>query len=108
MITHNKVRGTMNIVPSIEVNIDTVYIRTNITAIQTDDFDGWEYDEIQYGKDEYMELLQKQIDTEKEKNNFLGLQIVDKDIQVFNLQNENASLGEQLVQIDIRLMMGGM
>ena len=89
----------------IVIGKDTVYIHSSITQIE----DGlFEYHEIQYGKDEYMELLQKQIDTEKEKNNFLGLQIVEKDIQVFNLQNENALLGEQLVQIDIRLMMGGM
>ena len=52
----NKVRGTMELIPNIEVNIDTVYIRSNIIAITETDFTGWEYDEIQYGKDEYTEV----------------------------------------------------
>lgn len=52
----NKVKGTMETVPNIEVNTDTIYIRSNVIAIDTEDFKGWEYDEIQYGKDEYTEL----------------------------------------------------
>ena len=56
MIAYNKVRGTMESVINVEVNIDTVYIRSNVIAINTEDFKGWEYDEIQYGKDEYTEL----------------------------------------------------
>lgn len=53
----NKVRGTMDIIPSILVGVDTVYARSNIIRIETDEFKGWEYDEIQYGKDEYIENL---------------------------------------------------
>ena len=64
----NKVRGTMEVVPNAEVNRDTVYIRSNIIAIDTEDFKGWQYDEIQYKKDEYTEFLQTQIDNEKENN----------------------------------------
>ena len=103
----NKVRGTMKIVPNIEVNRDTVYIRSNIIAVDTEDFKGWEYDEIQYKKDEYTELLQEQINNGKETNNFLGMQLVEKDTQIFGLQRDNGALGEQLVQVEIRLMMGG-
>lgn len=49
-----RVRGSMPVVPNIEVGVDTVYVRTNIVEIKEDDFEGWEYDEIQYGKNEYI------------------------------------------------------
>lgn len=52
-----RVRGTMKEVPEIEVNVDTVYIRTNIARIEEEDFVGWEYDETQYNKDEFIELI---------------------------------------------------
>ena len=104
----NKVRGTMEVVPNVEVNRDTVYIRSNIIRIDTEDFKGFEYDEIQYKKDEYTELLQEQINTGKESNNFLGMLLIEKDMQVMGLRNSSESLGSQVVQMDIRLMMGGM
>ena len=43
-----KVQGTQEKVANLEVNIDTVYVRSNIKRIETDDFKGWQYDEIQY------------------------------------------------------------
>lgn len=52
-----RVRGTMKEVPEIEVNIDTVYIRTNIERVEEEDFIGWEYNEEQYSKDEFIELI---------------------------------------------------
>ena len=57
---------------------------------------------------------QEQIDTEnnrpipKTDMEILGMQLVEKDMQIFSLQNDKDMLGEQLVQIDVRLMMGGM
>lgn len=63
-----KVRGTMKEVPEIEVNIDTVYIRSNITKIEEEDFTGWEYDEEQYDKDEFIELISKENDRLKRDN----------------------------------------
>ena len=59
MKTYTKVRGTMEAVPSIEVNVDTVYVRSNIVAVNEINFKGWEYDEIQYGKDEFIEQLEE-------------------------------------------------
>ena len=47
-------------VPNIEVNKDTVYVRTNVVKIDTEDFTGWEYDEIQYGKDEYITKISEE------------------------------------------------
>ena len=57
------VKGSQENVPQIEVNIDTVYIRSNIKRIETEDFIGWEYDEVQYDKDEYIEKISTQNDT---------------------------------------------
>lgn len=57
MKVYNNVRGTMKSVPNIEVNKDTVYIRSNIKEINEDNFKGFEYDEIQYGVKEYVENL---------------------------------------------------
>ncbi len=56
-MTIKKVRGSMETVPSIEVNVDTVYLRFNDVWIETEDFTGWEYDEIQYEIRKFMELL---------------------------------------------------
>ena len=50
-------------VKPIEVNVDTVYVRTNIARIETVDFTGWEYEETQYDKDIYI----KKIADEKEE-----------------------------------------
>jgi len=61
---YNKVRGTMSAVPNIEVNKDTVYIRSNIIQITNEDFTGWEYDEIQYDSKEYIENLTTAQDTQ--------------------------------------------
>ena len=104
----NKVKGTMEVVPNVEVNRDTVYVRSNIIAMDTEDFKGWQYDEIQYKKDEYTEFLQTQIDDSKSSSDFMGMLLVEKDMQVMGLQNDSEALGGQIVQMDIRLMMGGM
>lgn len=63
-----KVRGTMKEVPEIEVNVDTVYVRTNIQRIEEDDFVGWEYDEVQYRKDEFIKLISKENKQLKQEN----------------------------------------
>jgi hypothetical protein len=58
----NKVRGTMKNVPNVEVNADTVYVRSNIVRIDSERFNGWQYDEIQYTLREYVEnLAEKQL-----------------------------------------------
>ena len=62
-----KVRGTMKEVPEIEVNVDTVYIRKNIVRIEEEDFVGWEYDETQYNKDEFIELISSENKDLKQK-----------------------------------------
>lgn len=52
-----KVRGSQETVPPLEINVDTVYVRYNVARINNDSFVGWEYDEIQYGIREYIEVV---------------------------------------------------
>lgn len=56
------VRSTAEYIPSIDVNIDTVYVRNNIERIEEVEFSGWEYNEIQYNKNEYIEQLANEED----------------------------------------------
>lgn len=46
----------VNVLP-LEFNVDTVYVRSNIIPVDTEDFKGWQYDEIQYDKDEYIAYI---------------------------------------------------
>lgn len=39
---------------------------------------------------------------------FLGGQLVEKEIQIMSLQNDNEFLGQQVVDLEIRLMQGGL
>ena len=62
MRVYKKIRGTQEHVPAVEVNIDTVYIRSNIKRIEEENFTGWEYDEVQYDKNKYIEQLTNEED----------------------------------------------
>lgn len=53
----------MKYIPSIEVNVDTVYLRTNIEKVEEEEFEGWEYDEVQYPIQQYIEKLANEEDT---------------------------------------------
>ena len=58
MVELKGVRGTQIKVPTLEVNVDTVYLRDNI--IEKYDEDGnkyWEYDEIQLTLEEYFKKV---------------------------------------------------
>lgn len=63
MKIYQNVRGTQKQVPSVEVNKDTVYIRSDIERIEEMEFSGWEYNEIQYPLQEYIEKLANEEDT---------------------------------------------
>lgn len=58
------VRSTAKQVAYIEVNKDTVYVRNDIKRVEEVDFSGWEYNEVQYGLQEYIENLTLSSDTE--------------------------------------------
>lgn len=72
------VQGSMSIVNETEFNIDTVYIRRNISKIIEDSQELWEYDEIQYSYQEWLEIQENKI---------------------LDLQKENQLLKEELTQI---------
>ena len=59
MKDYGRVRSTVRPKP-IEIDSYHVYVNSNIMEIITDDFNGYEYDMIQYAKDEYIELLSEQ------------------------------------------------
>ncbi len=63
MKIYNNVRSTATNIPSVEVNVDTVYVRSETKRIEEDDFEGWEYNEIQYPLQEYIETLANEDDT---------------------------------------------
>lgn len=83
MIEIKKVRGSQKEVPPLEVNIDTVYTRSNITVIDESDFKGWEYDEIQYQKDEYIELISETMANESDNASEMMLDI---DFRLSNIE----------------------
>lgn len=60
-----KVRGTQIIVEPVEIGKTTVYVRYNIKYVETEEFTGWEYDEVQLTKDEFIAQLQKENDSIK-------------------------------------------
>ena len=62
MKVYQNVRGSQKQVPQVEVNKDTVYIRSNIVRIEEEDFVGWEYNEVQYNKDKHIEKLTNEED----------------------------------------------
>ena len=66
-----KVRGTMEIVQSLEINVDTVYVRSNVIRVENEQFIGWEYDEIQYGVKEYIALISEQSDKTTDAIDFM-------------------------------------
>lgn len=69
MKTFQNVRGSQSNVPEIEVNVDTVYVRSNIKHVETEDFTGWQYDETQYTVREYIETIankNKSLESENE------------------------------------------
>lgn len=89
MKTFQNVRGTQSNVTEIEVNVDTVYVRSNIERIETEDFTGWQYDETQYTVREYIETI-----ANKNKN----------------LESENEVLNERVTSTEdalLAIMMGG-
>lgn len=57
MIIRKNVRGTQKVVLERELNVDTVYLRTNIHQIEDErGHKMWEYDEKQMSFNEYFKL----------------------------------------------------
>lgn len=55
MLKLKNVRSSMETIPELDINVDTVYIRNNIhRIINQDNIEEWEYDEKQLSIDEYL------------------------------------------------------
>lgn len=48
---------------TLEVNVDTVYVRNNIERVEKEDFEGWKYEETQYNLKEFQEVVGEQVGT---------------------------------------------
>lgn len=99
-------RGTMEAVPENEVNVDTVYIRTNITKVEEDDFSGWEYDEVEYSLREYIEKL---LDTET--GQIIIAENTAETLEIVSFLNEQQKVEQaqsNVELIELIMMLGGM
>lgn len=77
------VRSNQESVLGLECVKDTVYVRTNIERVETDGFNGWEYNEIQYTLLEYQELLGNQTQELKKRNSELELEMSRNSAELF-------------------------
>lgn len=78
MIDKGIVHGSASQAQPLIVGVDTVYVHTNITKVETDAegkaVEGlYQYNEVQYDKDEYIHLM-------SEKNAALETQVTDTQI----------------------------
>lgn len=75
------VQGSEAQAKDIIISVDTVYVHSDIKKVQKKDEkdpDVWEYHEIQYDKDEYIELI-------AEKNKALEKQVTDTQLALTEL-----------------------
>ena len=82
MKIYKNIRGTMKEVPEVEVNVDTVYIRTNIKKVEEEDLKGWEYDEVQYKKDQFIETLSEKNKELEEDNVGLLMELAINELRL--------------------------
>jgi hypothetical protein len=109
MKQHLNIRGSQTTVPEIEVNVDTVYIRTNIMRVDTEDFTGWQYDEVQYGKNEYISMLAKeeQINALKQENEGLLSQLAEAKVTMDQMSAENQNFMDYYFSITPHIVLKG-
>lgn len=106
------VRGTQNEVIPVEVNVDTVYVRQNIRRIEEDRFIGWEYEEEQIDKNEYIARISKEntlntskIQTLTEEN--LSLMEASMDLYIENQRLHEEDLSNKEAILDIYMLTTG-
>lgn len=96
-----KVRGTQNEVKPIEFNVDTVYIRDSIIRVNTDDFNGWEYNEQQYKIREYLEKVSKENSDLTIQNSDLMFESAMLQSQLSEVKNENADITLRVAMLEM-------
>lgn len=94
-----KVRGTQDFLEPIEVGKTTVYIRSNVKRIETEEFTGWEYYEEQIPVNEFIASLQNENELMKVKTKSL-----DAENELLKIQDEELNMAV----IDIyEIVLGG-
>ena len=56
-----RVKGSQESVPHVEIGKTDVYIRTNVERIEEEEFSGWEYDEEIISLPTYIDRLQMKV-----------------------------------------------
>lgn len=70
MKVYNNIKGSKQSSLPLIIGKDTIYVHSNIILISEED-DLYQYDEIQYTKDEYIKLLSEQNDNLSSQINIL-------------------------------------
>lgn len=89
------VKGTSELVSTLQIDVDTVYVRSNIIRIETENFVGWQYDEIQYTLREYIEHL-----ADKQRVNDIEMKLLTAD-ERYKLLDLSTITVEELKQYKI-------
>lgn len=93
MIIRKNVQSSSLEFKSLIVDVDTVYENFNESKVfddETKEHIGWKYDQIQYDKNEYIELISKE-------NEILKLELANT-----NMQNA-LLINEQSKQVDLKI-----
>jgi len=83
MIEFIGVRSTSSEIAEMQVDQHHVYLRSNIQAVEENvgeenEFIGWQYDEVQYEKDQYIKVIAN-------KNKILESQLTDTQLALVEL-----------------------
>lgn len=76
------VRGSEEQAKELIVGVDTVYVHANIKKLDDGDY---QYEEVQYKKDEYIELIAKKNELIAEKSKTLEQQVTDTQLALTEL-----------------------
>ena len=80
MKDYGRVRGSKEQAKPLIIGKDTVYVHTDIVDIEDDQC---EYNEVQYGKDEYIGLMSKKAESE---NADVSETMIDIDFRISNIE----------------------
>lgn len=105
MVDVGRIRGNSN--EPLYVGLTTVYVRSNINKVEPPEdcpeeelsmYENlWEYDEVQYTKDEYIDLLTKRDDEQ-------DLTITDLDVTVLEQEQTISEQDLFITELDIRVL----
>ena len=80
MKDYGRVRGSKEQAKPLIIGKDTVYVHTDIVDVEDDQC---EYNEVQYGKDEYIGLMSKKAESE---NADVSEAMIDIDFRISNIE----------------------